>query len=422
MRASAVASPIWRDISQRIIIGKGVKPRIARSGLASLAATTKSCNDPTALLIELRRSRDVPPDIYPVFARFDNAGKTERILALVHFSQIATLPIGTLRGEFDGRTISFICTGTPYEAGARKLLSLSPTLNSVPEELLSCPIELTHWLNNNRAAIAKECGEVAYSLGYLMQALSSNGKIPFKQAYVRLAGGLDLYLASPTLQSMPENLPENPIKLLKWLRKNQNNIQKETKKFLSLRSLMIALQAAKKVPHKQDLDRLTSGFELYYKTPVLQEGGNVFGSVEELIEFIDERRDFLPKTGKEGERISFRHAYDALRAAQRIAPGLDTHHAGLEVSAADYARRYEEEIGDAICEAVEIYLENHFPEGFNSSGNGWWLRYLNRSGFKRGGFNSEGKQLSNRYIRYIIKWARRLYANEEAQRHYHALS
>lgn len=165
-----------------------------------------------------------------------------------------------------------------------------------------------------------------------------------------------------------------------------------------------------------------SAFELYCRSPVLQEEGNVFSSIDEVVEFIDERRDVLPETEKGDRRISYRQAQDALKAAQRIAPGLSTRQSRLEVSAADYARRYEEEIGDAICAAVEIYLETNFPENFDSTKNGWWLRYLDRSGFQRGGFNSEGKQLSDRYIRYIIKWARRLYANEEAQKHYNALT
>jgi len=412
----------WRSLSNQIIIGQGVKARIAKSGRTSLAAAINDCADQTALLIAIRRSEHVPVDVYPVFARFEHDREVTRIPALLSFTQIATLPIGTLTGEFKGQEISFECTGSTYEAGARKLLSLSPTLNIVPKELLPDPVELTNWLNNNRNAIAKECGQDFHSLGYLMQALSSRGIIPPKQAYVRLAGGMDLYLQSPTLQHTPRNVLEDPLKLLSWLRKKQNKIQRETKKKLSLRSFMIALQAAKKVPLDQAIDRLTSAFDLYHRTPVLQEEGEVLSSIDEVVEFIDERRDFLPQAEKGDLRISYRHAQDALKAAQRIAPWLNTRQASLEVAAANYARKHEREIGDAICAAVEKYLEKHFPERFDSTKNGWWLRYMDRSGFQYGGFNSEGKQLSNRYIRYIIKWARRLYANEAAQRYYNSLT
>jgi len=105
----------------------------------------------------------------------------------------------------------------------------------------------------------------------LIEALQAARKIPLKQKFYRLATGRSIYDRSPTLQAVPDELLNNPVKSIDWLHENREQIKTETgSDSLALVTLVVALQATGRLALNQQFNRLAAGRDSYDHSPALQ--------------------------------------------------------------------------------------------------------------------------------------------------------
>jgi flagellar biosynthesis protein FlhB len=300
-------------------------------------------------------------------------------------------------------------------ASGRELYDRSSILQKIPEEILNDPIKVANWLHQNREAIQTEALEnKGLALATLTEALQAARRVPYDQRFHRLASARDLYDRSITLQGIPEEILIDPLEVTDWLHKNRETIRTESSESenLALISLMDALQVSKRIPFKQTFRRLAAGRDFYDKTPVLHGGKEKWDRIEEIIKFIDARRQDLLRMDKK-DRVSYAYVVTSLEAARRIGPEVNKQILRYEAAAADYARKFERVIKDKIRSAVKAHLQKRKATAFDVAMPHRWTRFIDRSDL----MNTKGnKLLSASYIATILKWARRLYGDKEALR------
>lgn len=269
----SVNRAVWRKISFSVVLGQGVKTHITEPGAQSLLSLIKKEEDPDLLLQGLRANRHLPSQVYPTLCKVDTATGSERIPALVEVAKMQELPFPTFNGEFGGRIVDFRCLGNSYEADARGLFPLSPTLRAVPEEVLSDPIKLIDWLSSRISTISKECGYAeTYSYVYLVECLIVRGVLPNKRKFWSYASGMDLYVKSPTLSGVLDETLEDLTELIEWLSENKDSIEKEisSTEGVNINTLIVALQAAGRVPCDQFINRFYGAREIYKNSPTIR--------------------------------------------------------------------------------------------------------------------------------------------------------
>ena len=299
-------------------------------------------------------------------------------------------------------------------AGARDLYDRSPTLQSIPAETLKTPLKLIDWLHQKRTLITAEAStNGTLALATLIGALQSAGRISYKQTFNLLASSRDLYDRSRTLQAIPPEVLDEPIKVIDWLHQKRAIITAEasTNGALALATLIGALQSAGKISAEQKFYRLGSGKDLYAATPGLKEGKDIFRTIDEVIIFIDRRRAHLFRRDKKAGQLSYAHILCALEAGGRIEAKINMRILRYEAAAADYARRREADIRARIAFAVKNDLTGNARAIADPAADRGWAKHIDLSGFLsvRG-----GKPLSRSYINTILKWAQRLYGAEAA--------
>jgi|GEM_PF-4740257 len=307
---------LWTGIGQRIIIGKGVKQAIPEAGVRSLAANCQTPGaNPSALLLSIRQNPDIPADIYPVMAKIS---PQEMAPALVMLSCANQLPLADLEGTFQGASLTFKCCGNSYEATARQLWPRSATLRSVPQSVLLFPQSLITWLNKHKAAIAAELGGRSHSVSYLVQALNANGKITPEERFFRLASAYDLYERSTTLQSAPQTITSDPIRLIAWVKQNKTEIEAEAgSDNLALATLINALISAGAVSDEQKYIRLAGAADLYERSATLRAvPAAILKDPVETVNWLKDQRAQIEQEASEGD-LSIGYLLEALIAAKK---------------------------------------------------------------------------------------------------------
>ncbi|MFA4843938.1 MAG: hypothetical protein WC632_03180 [Candidatus Margulisiibacteriota bacterium] len=204
-------------------------------------------------------------------------------------------------------------------ATGRSIYDRSPTLQAVPDELLNDPVKSIDWLHENREQIKTETGSDSLALVTLVVALQATGRLALNQQFNRLADGRDSYDCSPTLQSIPAERLNDPIKVIDWLSQHRGQIKAETKsQRLVLGTLVGALQAVRKIPLEQKFQRLAASRELYDRSPALRSVEE--GILKEPVKLVDWLSKNLQqiKTETKSKSLALATLIDALQAAGRI--------------------------------------------------------------------------------------------------------
>ncbi|PJA21826.1 MAG: hypothetical protein COX62_01380, partial [Deltaproteobacteria bacterium CG_4_10_14_0_2_um_filter_43_8] len=157
------------------------------------------------------------------------------------------------------------------KAYQRDLYERSPSLQGISNAYLSSPLMLIYELDRIRDDVIEEVKSgtrehvVHYALSSLVYSLITAGRIPRtnEQKYVRLAGALEMYRRSETLQNIPEDILNDDKALIKYLVRFRDKISIECMlqlgkatidkwfvrdvEWLSLATLLHALYAGRKI-------------------------------------------------------------------------------------------------------------------------------------------------------------------------------
>jgi hypothetical protein len=298
-----------------------------------------------------------------------------------------------------------------YIAYGKEIFENSPTLQSIPKNILADPIETVHWLHNNRATVNRELKrKEGFTLDLLVSALQAGGLITDNQLYERFAHGLDLYLASPILQAIPSKILSDPITVTNWLQERRDDISNEVGAAApySATTLFMALQAARVI----DIDsRWMPGARDYYDNCAdLHIEFDPTATVNDVILFLDRIREKLVRfDGLEG-RVSYSYAVNALIVAEKVPNGISFQALRYEAAAADYARKHEELITRELLFALNIYFSGKpqaFAFSFDPVKNKHWRTHIDHAKFRS--LQEDNVQLSDGYISSIVNHALRFY-------------
>lgn len=153
-----------------------------------------------------------------------------------------------------------VCYDQKYNriASGLDLYKKSITLQNIPEIILRDPIKVVAWANENCEQIKTEAKSRSLGLVSIIEALQANKKITKEQIYHRLAGAIEIYKRSKTLENIPNEMLNDPIPIIIWLRENRSLIKNESKsRHIAFTTLITALYAAQRIP----ADRFRFKFE-----------------------------------------------------------------------------------------------------------------------------------------------------------------
>lgn len=126
-------SGILRKISYLIAIDPRIAGSMREPGWSAVRSLSqKKLMDPAAQVLALRQNPKIPRRVYPALA-ITSTGKI--VSALVLDKTIAGNDRRKMIVHFEGTEQSVQCLGNSYEADARDIYRLSPTLNSIPVSL-----------------------------------------------------------------------------------------------------------------------------------------------------------------------------------------------------------------------------------------------------------------------------------------------
>ncbi|HQT45250.1 MAG TPA: hypothetical protein PLO51_04680, partial [Candidatus Micrarchaeota archaeon] len=226
------------------------------------------------------------------------------------------------------------------------------------------------------------------SLGYLMRALWTGGKIPGEkqEEFQRTAGAADYF--EKNLQNAPKFT--NSLKAIEYLREHNGKSAEKN----SLGYLMLALWTGKRIPKDKLMNwQMDAGAADYFEKNL--QNAPEFESSLEAIDWIREYKQ------QNSDASSLGYLMLALWTGKRI-PKDKLMTWGMDAGAADYALKFKEKVSYAIIHAL---IESSDNPKVN-----YWKNMLDETQFPNQ--KDQTKHVSKGYAKRIAKMALGIYGDE----------